>query len=301
MKRVLKWVGIALAGLVGLLVLASVVLYIVGSNRLNKTYEIHLETIAIPTGEAAIARGQHLVETLTFCRGCHGDELEGKAFIDEPMMASVYAPNLTSGQGGVGATYTDADYVGAIRHGVNQEGRGLMIMHSDTFHNLSEEDLGAVIAYVKSVPPVDKAIPDRRLLPLGRIFVALGFFDSEAIPLISAEVIDHGAPFAARPEVGATAEYGQYLISITLCAMCHGSELRGGPPLEEGMPAGPGIVAYGAPGGWSEEQFVTTIRTGVTPSGKELDPEFMPWDIYANLTDDELAAIWQYIASISSD
>lgn len=301
MKRVLKWVGIALAGLVGLLVLASVVLYIVGSNRLNKTYEIHLETIAIPTGEAAIARGQHLVETLTFCRGCHGDELEGKAFIDEPMMASVYAPNLTSGQGGVGATYTDADYVGAIRHGVNQEGRGLMIMHSDTFHNLSEEDLGAVIAYVKSVPPVDKAIPDRRLLPLGRIFVALGFFDSEAIPLISAEVIDHGAPFAARPEVGATAEYGQYLISITLCAMCHGSELRGGPPLEEGMPAGPGIVAYGAPGGWSEEQFVTTIRTGVTPSGKELDPEFMPWDIYANLTDDELAAMWQYIASISSD
>lgn len=301
MKRVLKWVGIALAGLVGLLVLASVVLYIVGSNRLNKTYEIHLETIAIPTGEAAIARGQHLVEALTFCRGCHGDELEGKAFIDEPMMASVYAPNLTSGQGGVGATYTDADYVGAIRHGVNQEGRGLMIMHSDAFHNLSEEDLGAVIAYVKSVPPVDKAIPDRRLLPLGRIFVALGFFDSEAIPLISAEVIDHGAPFAARPEVGATAEYGQYLISITLCAMCHGSELRGGPPLEEGMPAGPGIVAYGAPGGWSEEQFVTTIRTGVTPSGKELDPEFMPWDIYANLTDDELAAMWQYIASISSD
>lgn len=301
MKRVLKWVGIALAGLVGLLVLASVVLYIVGSNRLNKTYEIHLETIAIPTGEAAIARGQHLVEALTFCQGCHGDELEGKAFIDEPMMATVYAPNLTSGQGGVGATYTDADYVGAIRHGVNQEGRGLMIMHSDAFHNLSEEDLGAVIAYVKSVPPVDKAIPDRRLLPLGRIFVALGFFDSEAIPLISAEVIDHGAPFAARPEVGATAEYGQYLISITLCAMCHGSELRGGPPLEEGMPAGPGIVAYGAPGGWSEEQFVTTIRTGVTPSGKELDPEFMPWDIYANLTDDELAAMWQYIASISSD
>lgn len=301
MKRVLKWVGIALAGLVGLLVLASVVLYIIGSNRLNETHEIQLENVAIPTSESAIARGQHLVEALTFCRGCHGDELEGKAFIDEPMMATVYAPNLTSGQGGVGATYTDADYVGAIRHGVNQEGRGLMIMHSDAFHNLSEEDLGAVIAYVKSVPPVDKAIPDRRLLPLGRIFVALGFFDSEAIPLISAEVIDHGAPFAARPEVGATAEYGQYLISITLCAMCHGSELRGGPPLEEGMPAGPGIVAYGAPGGWSEEQFVTTIRTGVTPSGKELDPEFMPWDIYANLTDDELAAMWQYIASISSD
>lgn len=299
MKKVLKWIGIVLGGLVGLLVLASVVLYVKGSTRLNDTHEIQLENISIPTSESTITRGQHLVEALTFCQGCHGDNLEGKDFIDEPMMATVYAPNLTSGQGGVGATYTDADYVGAIRHGVNPEGRGLLIMHSDVFHNLSEEDLGAVIAYVKSVPPVDNEIPERRLLPLGRIFVALGMFDSEAIPFIPAEVIDHSAPFIERPEMGATAEYGQYLMSITLCSMCHGSDLKGGPPLEEGMPAGPNIAVYGAPGGWSEEQFVATIRTGVTPYDKSLDPEFMPWDIMSNMTDDELAAMWRYIASVN--
>ncbi len=299
MKKVLKWIGIVLGGLVGLLVLASVVLYVKGSTRLNDTHEIQLENISIPTSESTITRGQHLVEALTFCQGCHGDNLEGKDFIDEPMMATVYAPNLTSGQGGVGATYTDADYVGAIRHGVNPEGRGLLIMHSDVFHNLSEEDLGAVIAYVKSVPPVDNEIPERRLLPLGRIFVALGMFDSEAIPFIPAEVIDHSAPFIEMPEMGATAEYGQYLMSITLCSMCHGSDLKGGPPLEEGMPAGPNIAVYGAPGGWSEEQFVATIRTGVTPYDKSLDPEFMPWDIMSNMTDDELAAMWRYIASVN--
>lgn len=301
MKKVLKWIGIVLGGLVGLLVLASVVLYVKGSTRLNDTHEIQLENISIPTSESTITRGQHLVEALTFCQGCHGDNLEGKDFIDEPMMATVYAPNLTSGQGGVGATYTDADYVGAIRHGVNPEGRGLLIMHSDVFHNLSEEDLGAVIAYVKSVPPVDNEIPERRLLPLGRIFVALGMFDSEAIPFIPAEVIDHSAPFIERPEMGATAEYGQYLMSITLCSMCHGSDLKGGPPLEEGMPAGPNIAVYGAPGGWSEEQFVATIRTGVTPYDKSLDPEFMPWDIMSNMTDDELAAMWRYIASVNDE
>ncbi len=201
----------------------------------------------------------------------------------------------------MGATYTDADYVGAIRHGVNPEGRGLLIMHSDVFHNLSEEDLGAVIAYVKSVPPVDKDIPDRRLLPLGRILIALGLFDSEAIPFIPAEVIDHGAPFVEMPEIGPTAEYGKYLMSITLCSMCHGRDLKGGPPLDPSMPPGPAIAAYAAPGGWSEEQFVTTIRTGVTPYGKELDQEFMPWNIYANMTDDELVAIWRYIASLNSE
>ena len=301
MKKVFKWIGIVLGGLVGLLVLASVVLYVIGSSRLNKTHEIQVENIAIPTSESAIARGQHLVEALTFCQACHGDNLEGKVFIDEPMMATVYAPNLTSGQGGVGAAHTDADYVGAIRHGVNPQGRGLMIMHSDVFHNLSEEDLGAVIAYIKSVPPVDKEIPDRRLMPLGRILVALGLFDSEAIPFIPAEVIDHGAPFVEMPEMGATAEYGQYLMSITLCSMCHGPDLSGGTPLEPGMPAGPDITAYGAPGGWSEEQFVTTIRTGVTPYGRELEQDFMPWDIYANMTDDELAAIWRYIGSLNGE
>ncbi len=174
-------------------------------------------------------------------------------------------------------------------------------MHSDVFNNLSEEDLGAVIAYVKSVPPVDKEIPNRRLLPLGRILFALGLFDSEAIPFIPAEAIDHGAPFVEMPEMEATAKYGQYLMSITLCSMCHGSDLKGGPPLDPSMPPGPAIAGYAAPGGWSEEQFVTTIRTGVTPYGKELNQEFMPWNIYANMTDDELAAMWRYIASLNSE
>ncbi len=67
------------------------------------------------------------------------------------------------------------------------------------------------------------------------------------------------------------------------------------------MPAGPNIAAYGVSGGWSEEQFVATIRSGVTPYGKELDPEFMPWEIYANMTDDELTAMWRYVASLNDE
>ena len=70
--------------------------------------------------------------------------------------------------------------------------------------------------------------------------------------------------------------------------------------MEPGTPSGPSILVFG-PEGWSEEQFVTTMRTGITPVGKELNTEFMPWDIYANLTDDELAAIWRYIASLATE
>jgi mono/diheme cytochrome c family protein len=174
-----------------------------------------------------------------------------------------------------------------------------MIMHSDAYHNLSATDLAAIVAYIRSVPPVDTVLPATRGGVLGRVFVALGMFDRAAMPLIPAEVIDHDAPLAAAPAPGPTAEYGRYLVSIGLCRMCHGADLRGGPPIEEGSPPGPNIAAYGAPGGWSDDAFVTTIRTGLTPYGKALDREAMPWEVYARMTDEELTAIWRYVTSLA--
>jgi cytochrome c553 len=298
MKKVLKWIGIVLGSLAALLLVAAVVLFVLGSKRLNKTYDLQPEAIVIPTDEAAIARGRHLVEVLTLCDGCHGEQLDGDAFEDEPMIATFYAPNLTSGRGGLGATYSDADYVKAIRHGVNPEGRGLLIMHSDVYHNLSQQDLGAIIAYLKSVPPVDNELPEPKIEPLGKILVALGVFDSEALPLIPAEQIDQDAPFAEVPPQGVTAEYGGYLMSITLCHMCHGPELAGGAPPEPGMPPGPNITPGGELGGWTEADFIQTMRTGFSPHGHKLDPDFMPWDVYANMTDEELKSLWLYLQSL---
>jgi hypothetical protein len=176
----------------------------------------------------------------------------------------VAASNLTTGQGGVGNTYSDTDYVRAIRHGVNQEGRGLLIMHSDIYHNLSKADLGAIIAYVKSVSPVDSEVPKTRTELLGRILVALGLFDMEATPLIAAEVIDHTALFAEAPAPGVTAGYGQYLTTLALCTMCHGPDLKGGPPIDPASPAGPNIADYGAPGGWSEEEICAVAHYRVS-------------------------------------
>jgi cytochrome c553 len=298
MKKVLKWIGIVLGSVVALLVVAGVVLYFLGSARLNKTYNIQPEDLSIPSDAAAIAHGRHLVEALTFCKGCHGEQLEGDIFEDEPMIATFYAPNLTSGQGGLGAAYSAADYVRAIRHGVDPQGRGLLIMHSDIYHNLSQQDLGAMIAYLKSVPPVDNELPDLKIKPLGKIMVALGVFDSEALPLIPAEKIDHAAPFTEMPSQGATADYGAYLMSITLCRMCHGPELTGGTPLEPGMPPGTNLNPGGVLGNWSEDGFIKTMRTGVSPSGHKLNADFMPWDVYSNMTDEELKSLWLYLQSL---
>jgi mono/diheme cytochrome c family protein len=297
MKKIVKWVGIALGGLIGIILIAGVVLSFLGGSRLNRSYSVQPQGIDIPTDEAAIERGRHLARAVTLCVACHGENLAGDTLIDEPMIATIYASNLTAGRGGVGATYTDIDYLRAIRHGVNRQGRGLMIMHSDAYNRLSAADLGAIIAYLKSLPPVDNEVPQSRGAVLGKVFVALGLFDG-AVPLIPAEIIDHDAPIAAAAPAGVTPEYGQYLASIAVCSMCHGSDLKGGPPIEEGAPPGPNIAAYAASGSWSEEQFINTIRTGVTPYGKTLNADVMPWEVYAKMTDEELAAIWRYVASL---
>jgi cytochrome c553 len=296
MKKVLKWIGIILGGLVGLLALALVVLYFIGSSRLNRSYDISVESVDIPTDEAVIARGKHLAEAVTLCLACHGDNLEGSVIDDEPSIAIISAPNLTSGRGGVAATYSDADWVRAIRHGVDPEGRGLIIMHSDVYHNLTKEDLSATIAFLKSVPPVDNEIPYTRALPLGKIMVALGMFDVEGMPLIPAEVIEHNAPFLEKSQEEESAAYGQYLVSITVCRMCHGPDLKGKPPLEPGAPPAPDITTNGHLSGVSGQDFISLVR-----SRGAVESEHMPWDVYANMIDEELSAIFLYINSLNGE
>ncbi len=95
------------------------------------------------------------------------------------------------------------------------------------------------------------------------------------------------------PAQGATAEYGGYLMSITLCRMCHGSDLRGRPPLEPGSPPGPDITLGGHLNGVSEQAFIAMFR-----ARGEGASEYMPWDVYANMIDEELQSLWMYLQSI---
>ena len=266
----------------GLIVVALVVVYFVAGARLNKTYDIQPQAVAIPTDEASLERGEHLADAVSGCQGCHGEDLAGKVLEDDPAFGRIVSSNLTTGAGGIGGTYNDADFVRAIRHGVRPNGKPLFFMPSSEFNKLSDPDLGAIIAYVKSVPPVDNDLPDIAAGPIGRLFLLL---DAEFLP---ASVIDHTASPSPAPEVGVTVEYGAYLASF--CSACHGSDISGG--------FGPNITPGSAPGGWSEADFINTLRTGVTPEGRQLNPDDMPWKDLGNMTDDELKAVWLYIQSV---
>ncbi|MFW5942540.1 MAG: c-type cytochrome [Chloroflexota bacterium] len=285
MRKALKWIGIILGGLIILIVIAGAGLAIAGASRLNRTQDIQVEPVAIPTDEASIARGEHLVAVA--CASCHGSDLSGQPMMDDPAIGTVYASNIT----GLGKTHSDADLVRAIRHGIGTDGRQLMIMPAEAFIYFSEEDLGSIIAYLNTIPRTGEDSAEPALAVPGRILMGAGVFGN----IFPAEYIDHHTPFPEMPETGANEAYGQYL--SRLCEGCHGPDLAGSQPPDPESPPAPNLAVVG---GWSDEQFINTMRNGVTPSGREIDPRFMPWDSFGKLDDDELRGLWMYLASLTT-
>ena len=153
--RVLKWVGIVIGALIALIVVAAVVLWFVAGAKINRTHDIQVNPVEVPTDAASIAHGEHIVKSFGLCIECHGDNLQGDVMEDDPVFGRLVAKNLTSGKGGIGGSRSDVDFVRAIRHGVAPDGKSLIIMPSDIFYYFSDDDPGDVIAYLNPNPPKD--------------------------------------------------------------------------------------------------------------------------------------------------
>lgn len=289
MKRFAKWLGIGVAGLVALVVVLSSGFYARGLMVAGEDLAIEGRPVSVPAeaDAALLARGEHVATHIAQCVTCHQPDLGGGEFINDPMFAVLPAPNLTTGDGGIGSA-DDATLERAIRHGVGVDGRPLYIMPSVGYQYMSDRDLAAVIAFIRSHPPVDRQVGDRSFGPIAGILAGLGQVKS------AYQLVDHDAAAEAMPPEGPTAEYGRYLTRIGACMDCHGPELTGGPA--HGAVAPPNITAAdGGAGSWTLEQFTHLLREGERPDGRRLDPTEMPWPRFGGMTDTEIEAIWQYL------
>jgi cytochrome c553 len=245
----------------------------------------------IPSDSMAIARGAHLSRIAT-CVLCHGEDLGGAVFSDNALLGTMAGPNLTSGRAPSLPQLSDSDFVRAIRHGVRRDGTSLIVMPSEVFVRLSEPDLAAIIAYVKQAPPVIREVPRSHFGPLGRALLAAGKLNILVADKTPAIPLSPGVP------PGATAEYGRYLADVTGCHGCHGFGLSGGkvagPP---GLPPASNLTPSGKLPKWSEGDFAKALREGRRPDGTTIN-EFMPWQVYKYMTDDEVRAIWLYLRSV---
>lgn len=276
------------------IVLASVAaIYVLSERRMGRTYTIQPAPIEFPSDVTAIERGRHLAATIGNCLNCHGGDLGG-ASIEHPMAAHIRGNNLTAGAGGIGKDYTDIDFVRAIRHGVGRDGRSLQIMPAMAFEHFTAADLAAIVAWVRSMPPVDRTQEKVSLGLVGRFMLV-----ADMLPLLSAEHVQHDAPYPDPVSAGVTVAYGRYLAHVAGCADCHHQDLTGGhlPGTSRMAPAAANLTPSGPLGKWSEAEFFLFFRTGRGPDGREAH-SMMPWRQLGGLTDDELRAIRMYLGSL---
>jgi mono/diheme cytochrome c family protein len=294
MLKVLKWIGIVLGGLIGLILLIAIGLYAKSRIEFTRKYDVKVESISVPTDAASIERGKHLATFL--CEECHGDDLGGNtAWFELGPLASAKTPNLTSGKFGIAAQFTDSDWVRVLRHGVKPDGTSVFIMPANDFYYLSDSDLADVVAYVKSVTPVDRGDnnPDIRFTFPGGVMYGAGMFGN----LLRASTLDQvNRPSAPEPSV--SSQYGEYLVNINGCRDCHGAQLSGGRPGDPSSPLAPNLTPGGEFSAWTQADFIKTLRTGIAPSGLQLPNQFMPWKYKSQMMDDELQAVWLYLHSL---
>lgn len=290
MKKIIKRLGVFTGVLAGLGLIAVVLIFALSETKSNRSFSLPAEQISVPTDSAAIEEGKRLV-TFRGCAECHKPNLGGGEFINAPI-GKLDAPNLTRGKGGL-TNFTDADYVRAIRHGVSKDGRGLWIMPADDYVSMSDADTGKIIAYIKSIPPVDNESRTRQLTLLGRALVAFG-----QLPLIPADRMDHTIKSPATFNVSANVESGKYLADT--CQGCHNPRFSGGPVTgaDPNAPPADNLTPAGNLKNWNEAQFITVLRTGKTPEGKQIDPQNMPWPSFALMKDDEIKAIFMYLKTL---
>ncbi len=288
MKRFLKVVGILVGALVAIVAVTVVTLIVLSNRRQAARYDVDCPSVTLPTGDEALAEGRRLYVTRG-CGDCHGEDGAGKVMMDAPPGLLV-GTNLTE----LATRYSDQDFARAIRHGVAKDGRPLLMMPSAEFWEMSDRDLGMILAYVRSLPRVENDLPASELRPLGNVLHVAGLF-----PALSAETIDHDAPRPAEVPIGPTPEYGRYL--TVGCTGCHGEHFSGGSipgaPPEMGVPANLTPHATGL-AEWSLDDFKRAMREGKRPDGRSLNAEQMPYPVFAHLTDVELEAMYRFLRTV---
>jgi mono/diheme cytochrome c family protein len=286
MMKMLRWIGFALGGVAVLAVVAYVVVYFLSERVLQRTYAISAAhavsaaSLSIPTDAASIAEGQRLATVRGCFSGCHGKQAEGAVMFDDPMIARVVAPNLTAAV----RKYSDAQLATIIRDGVRPDGRSLIIMPSEVFTALTNEDLVLILGFLKSLPTIEGPGPSVSQGPLGRLGIATGKFK------LAAQLIDETAPPPEASNAGAA--YGRYL-ARTICAECHGTALRGDSNPDFTSPDLRIVAAY------SPDAFVQLLRTGVAIGGREVgEMSAVSRNNLSRLRDSEIAALYSYLHSL---
>jgi len=282
-------VVVSLAALLGAVVAVGLVQ---AERTRTRQVDVPRRTVALPDSPAPqrLARGRHLYLSRG-CADCHGQDGAGRMFIDEPNGLKVGGPQIAPGSRSVTAAYSAQDWVRAIRHGVAPSGRPLLVMPSEDYAGLTDEDLAALVAHVRRLPAVDGRPAVLEMPVLVRVVYGLGIMKDAAAK------IDHARPPSPPVAEGVSTAYGQYVAMS--CLGCHGPRLEGGriPGAPPDWPPAPSLVA-GADSALARypdaDSLAKLFRTGKRPDGSVV--KVMPFEALGRLDDVEVRALHRYLS-----
>lgn len=289
MKKGLKVVGIVLGVVLALALVGVGGVFAVSRSRQTATFTPAPSSFEIPTDPTSIAEGRRLFSARG-CSDCHGDDAAGRVRIDDPALGRIVSANLTHF-----ATADAQAWSTAVRDGLRADGTPLIFMPASELNPMPDRELGAIIAYVRTLPRVDTPLPQLEIGPVARLIDVL----AGGLPLFTAHDVDHSS---RPPDIapGRSLQLGAYIGRG--CTGCHGEHLSGGPipgaPPEMGTPRNLTFHETGL-AGWTEADLATALREGRTPDGGTLSPDRMPWRVMsAYLSDDEIGSLYDFLQTV---
>lgn len=294
MKRWIKIAAIATAGLAAAAAATLALGSVAADSKKQRKVHVDVRPIALLQDAASVQRGRYLFNSRG-CTECHGADGAGREFINDGKGMVVHAPNITTGPGGVVAAYRAEDWVRTIRHGVKPDGRPAFIMPSEDYARMTDEDLTALVAYVRQMPGVTGRGADMQVPALVKALYAFGLVQD------AAEKIDHAMPPPAPVPEDVSLAHGAYVANM--CIGCHGAHLSGGriPGAPPEWPAaanltpgeGSAMKAYA-----NAAQFQQMLRTGKRPDGSTVST-VMPFASLKELNEVDAQALYLYLANVA--
>lgn len=317
-------------GSVGVMALA--VMGLAGYVQLNwdRTYDVPYPDLAVSTDSAVIARGRYLVHGPAHCSNCHvgsfdemvradvGEDvpMRGGVPFAMPPLGTIAPANLTPDpETGIGR-YSDGQLFRMLRHAVKPNDRATLSLMMP-FWNMADEDLVAIVSYLRSLEPVYHPVPEPDWTFVGKAIITFA-------PLFK-PVLDPRPPPAA-PREAPTAERGEYLARyVANCVGCHtkrdpmtfeavGPEFAGGmefepePETEDIRAAYERAGARFDPALWMRSPNLTPHPTGILDdfgsltawinrfrTGRTLPQSPMHWGPFSRMTDTDLEALWVFL------
>lgn len=294
MKTTLKVIGIIVS------IICLLLLYVQLTFRQN--FEAPLTGIKSTTDSSVVARGKYLVLGAAHCYTCHmPDSMLRKGYREEMIggnpletpFATFYTPNITSDkETGIG-NFTDEQLARAIRYNVNHNSKAMVGFM--TYNGMSDDDISAIISYLRTTPPIRNIVPEHDYNMLGKILMRF--------------LIKPATPTVENLEPDTTAAYGKYLAyNVTNCNGCHtkrgskgefiGEPFAGGYSwdLDDATYTAANLTPDDSTGRiakWSQDVFIQRFRTG-----RVLENSPMPWDAYQMLSDNDLKALYNYLQQL---